>query len=193
MIYRKYMKRLLDILISLFAIIVATPLMIISALLIKVSSRGPIFFLQERIGLGGRKFNLIKLRTMAVNPNRKLTQTTNHDPEVFPVGMVLRRLKLDELPQILNVLKGDMSIVGPRPCLEVTKTDMPKWAQARFQVRPGLTGLAQVNGNISLSWEERWKYDVKYVDNITFIRDTSLVLRTVLVVLLGEERFEKRL
>lgn len=193
MIYRRYCKRALDIVISLLVILLAVPIFLLAAVLIKLNSPGPIFFYQERIGLSEKRFNLIKLRTMKVNPNRQLNQTTNADPEVFPVGKILRRLKIDELPQIFNVFKGDMSIVGPRPCLEQTLNEMPIWARERFSVRPGLTGVAQINGNIALTWEQRWKHDVKYVADVSLVRDLYIVLKTVLVVILGEERFKKTL
>lgn len=189
--YKSVFKRLIDILISFFALFLLSPLLLIAILSIKVSSSGPIFFSQERAGKGGRAFTVMKLRTMTVNPKRKMTQTTVSDPEVIPVGKALRRLKLDELPQLLNVLKGDMSLVGPRPCLVQTRDEMPGWAKKRFDVSPGLTGLAQVNGNIALTWEERWKYDILYVDNLTFVTDFKIILKTFLVVLLGEERFKK--
>ena len=101
----------------------------------------------------------------------------------------MRRLKIDELPQLINVLKGEMSLVGPRPCLPVTAKEAPGWAQKRFEVRPGLTGLAQVNGNIGLSWEQRWIYDVYYVETINWHLDCKILFKTILVVLLGEERF----
>lgn len=193
MIYRNKVKRVIDILISLLIIIVMFPIFVIAAVLIKMSSPGPVFFYQSRIGLFEKPFRLVKLRTMTVNPSRPISQTTNADPEVFYVGKILRRLKLDELPQILNVFKGDMSLVGPRPCLEETREEMPDWAKARFKTRPGLTGLAQVNGNIALTWEERWRYDTKYLNDISLINDFSILLKTFLIVILGEERFKKEL
>lgn len=191
MIYSKYLKRALDVVISLFVLLSAFPFMLLAIALIKVNSPGPIFFYQTRVGKNERNFQLIKLRTMSINPNRQLSQTTNADPEIFAVGRILRRLKLDELPQIINVLKGDMSLIGPRPCLEITKREMPQRAKKRFLVRPGLTGLAQVNGNIALSWQERWEYDIEYVEYISFRTDIRIFLKTVLVVLFGEERFKK--
>jgi lipopolysaccharide/colanic/teichoic acid biosynthesis glycosyltransferase len=128
---------------------------------------------------------------MHVNPERILNQTTNSDPSVFSVGKVLRRTKIDELPQIFNVLIGDMSLVGPRPGLPSMLEEMPEWAKMRWTVRPGLTGLAQVNGNIELSWEERWQYDIEYIEKVTILNDLMIIVRTVLVVLFGEALFRR--
>lgn len=191
MIYRKYLKRILDILFSLSVLLIIWPLIAMAIIAIKLSSIGPIFFTQARVGLNGKPFKIYKLRTMYWNPEREIKQTTQADPEVFFVGKILRRLKLDELPQVFNVLLGDMSIVGPRPCLEQTKQDMPAWAIRRFDVRPGMTGLAQVNGNIELPWQSRWKYDIYYIENYTFLFDAWIILKTVLVVFLGEGRFRR--
>lgn len=192
MIYCRYgFKRLLDVLLSTSALILLGPLIVIGALAVKASSRGPAFFVQMRVGRQGRLFRILKLRTMPVDPRRKIAQTHNADPDVLPVGRVLRRLKIDELPQILNVLVGDMSIVGPRPCLEQTYSEMPEWARKRFEVRPGITGLAQINGNIALTWEDRWRHDIHYVETCSLLGDLGIVAKTVAVVVVGEERFRK--
>lgn len=191
MIYQSYIKRLLDIVVSLLTLILLTPLFIVVAISIKLSSKGDIFFKQTRIGLNGKPFKIYKFRTMDVNPNRELNQTTSADPEVFPLGKVLRRLKIDELPQVFNVLKGDMSIIGPRPCLQQTYDEMPAWARERFNVRPGLSGLAQVNGNITLSWEDRWKYDTTYIKKPSLKKDLAIIGKTFLVVLFGEHKFRR--
>lgn len=191
MIYRSHLKRSLDIILALVAIVLLALPLLVAMAVICMTSPGPVFFMQKRVGLGGRTFRIIKLRTMTVNTKRELTQTTNADPEVFAAGRVLRRLKIDELPQLFNVLRGDMSFVGPRPCLEQTWDEMPDWARRRFDVRPGITGLAQINGNIALTWPERWKHDVEYVDSLSFFLDIKVVFKTFLVVLLGEDRFRK--
>lgn len=191
MIYRSHLKRSLDIILALVAIVLLALPLLVAMAVIRMTSPGPLFFMQKRVGLGGRTFRIIKLRTMTVNTERKPTQTTNADPEVFAAGRVLRRLKIDELPQLFNVLNGDMSFVGPRPCLEQTWHEMPDWARRRFDVRPGITGLAQINGNIALTWPERWKHDIEYVDRLSFLLDIKVVLKTILVVLLGEGRFRK--
>lgn len=113
------------------------------------------------------------------------------DFEVTRIGEILRRFKIDELPQIINVFLGDMSLVGPRPCLPRQRAEFNEDGQQRIKVRPGLTGLAQVNGNIYLSWEERWKYDRQYVEKLSFISDIKIVVRTLAILLYGEEKFLK--
>ena len=189
MIYRRSIKRLIDIVVSLVIVAVALPVLVVCAILVKITSKGGVLFLQERVGLNGRKFQIYKLRTMRVGNTSLGQQTRLGDADVTPVGNVLRRLKLDELPQVVNVLVGDMSLVGPRPCLVQTAEIMPEWARARFLVRPGMTGLAQINGNASISWESRWKYDAAYAKGCSFLLDLSVLLKTVAVVILGEERF----
>ncbi len=193
MIYRGATKRFVDIVFATSALLVFALPLVVSIFAIKLASNGPVFFFQTRVGLNGHLFRIIKLRTMTVNPNRTISQTTNQDSEVTSIGAVLRRLKIDELPQLINVLVGDMSFVGPRPCLEQTYQTMPIWARERFKVRPGITGNAQVNGNIALSWEERWKHDISYVENISLIGDLVIVFKTIGVIVLGEERFRRTL
>lgn len=191
MIYRIIIKRIIDILISCFFIILLSPIMLISAIAVQISSPGGVFFKQVRVGRNLASFKLVKLRTMYQDPNRALIQTRSGDSQITPVGAVLRRTKIDELPQLINVLRGEMSLVGPRPCLPETAKDAPSWALKRFEVRPGLTGLAQVNGNIGLSWEQRWIHDVAYVEAINWRTDFKILLKTILVVLIGEERFRR--
>lgn len=191
MIYRSKGKRIIDVVLAIMACTIVVPIIALGYVLVRLSSPGPGFFVQERLGRNGRTFQVLKLRTMTTNPERKLSQTTNADPEVFPAGKFLRRTKIDELPQIFNVLKGDMSVVGPRPGLPYMLDEMPEWAKARLSERPGLTGLAQVNGNVELSWEQRWKYDVQYVGEISLVKDLRIILRTVLVVIFGESFFRR--
>ncbi|PVH27352.1 sugar transferase [Pararhodobacter oceanensis] len=193
MIYRDHIKRALDLTFVLLALAVLGIPILLAMVVVKLCSPGPIFYYQTRVGLGEKPFRILKLRTMTVNPNRVSVQTTNHDPEVYPAGKVLRRLKIDELPQLFNILRGDMSFVGPRPCLVQTRNTMPDWALRRFKVRPGITGLAQVNGNITLTWEERWKHDIEYVDRASLPLDVATCFRTFVVVLFGEERFKNPL
>jgi undecaprenyl phosphate N,N'-diacetylbacillosamine 1-phosphate transferase len=189
MIYVGTLKRSFDFVLSITLLIIFCPVFIISMFAIIVSSPGGVFFKQTRVGRGKRTFSLLKFRTMYVNPERGIEQTLLGDPDVTLVGYLLRRLKIDELPQLINVLKGDMSLVGPRPCLLETAETAPEWAQKRFTVAPGLTGLAQVNGNIFLRWEERWNYDILYVDTISLWLDVIIIFKTIGVVVLGEERF----
>lgn len=189
MIYRRFGKRILDVSISALALTIAAPVIAAAWASVKLTSRGPGLFRQTRVGWRERPFELHKIRTMPVDPDRKLTQTGHRDPDVLPVGRLLRRLKVDELPQIANVLSGQMSLVGPRPCMPATAADMPAWARSRFAVRPGLTGLAQVNGNAAISWEDRWRLDVDYVERCSFLLDISIIVKTLAVICFGEERF----
>jgi undecaprenyl phosphate N,N'-diacetylbacillosamine 1-phosphate transferase len=190
MTYERTTKRIFDIIISLFILAHALPVLLFSTIAIALFSPGPIFFRQRRVGLKGKTFDILKLRTMNVNPMREVKQTMLTDPEVFFVGRFLRRLKIDELPQIFNVLLGEMSIVGPRPCLETTFSAMPDWAKRRTEVRPGITGQAQINGNTALTWEERWLHDIDYINNISFSKDIRILSKTILVVFLGEDKFK---
>ncbi|WP_168397822.1 sugar transferase [Acinetobacter indicus] len=185
------LKRLTDIIISLFLLILLSPILILCTLSIKLGGKGPIFYKQQRVGLNGSLFEILKFRSMSVNENREIGQTFNTDPEVTRIGRLMRRTKIDELPQLINVVKGDMGLVGPRPCLIITYKEMPEWAKERFKVRPGMTGLAQINGNIFLSWEERWKYDIQYVKTLSILNDIKIVFKTILVVIFGEDKFKK--
>lgn len=191
MIYKRFGKRCLDVIGSAILLLIACVPVFAGFLVVRITSKGPGFFRQTRVGLGGHTFVVLKLRTMSVKPDRPLIQTTLQDPDVMPVGRWMRRLKIDELPQLWNVFRGDMSLIGPRPCLEETRDEMPPWARRRFEVRPGLTGLAQVNGNVALTWEDRWRHDVKYVDQLSFRVDLKILMKTVLVVLVGEEKFKR--
>jgi undecaprenyl phosphate N,N'-diacetylbacillosamine 1-phosphate transferase len=189
--YKNYLKRLFDFLISLFICLVLIPLFIIIYIAVKLDSKGSFFYFQERLGKQGKRIKVFKIRTMTDRPRESTMEILKGNTEVTTVGGVLRRLKIDELPQILNILKGDMSIVGPRPCLPALENDFNEDGEIRLNVRPGLTGLAQTNGNIYLTWEERWKYDRNYVEKCNFVLDLKIVLKTVLIVFIGEEKFLK--
>ncbi|WMN61173.1 sugar transferase [Pseudoalteromonas xiamenensis] len=180
-------KRLLDFFICGVVLVLLSPLLIISVVMIKLTSKGPVFFLQERLGKDGQRFQVYKFRTMTDVARKFDVQIDNSNSEVTLFGKFARRLKIDELPQLLNVLKGDMSIVGPRPCLPSLESEFNEDGRARLLVRPGLTGLAQVNGNIYLSWEERWRLDREYVEHQSLLLDIKIILRTVMVVFLGEK------
>lgn len=193
MIYREYAKRAVDCVVAAVGLIALSVLIALAMVAICLNSSGPVFFVQRRVGRFGKPFTIYKLRTMTVDPERQVRQTETSDPEVFFVGKILRRLKIDELPQLWNILNGDMSLVGPRPCLEQTYSEMPDWARQRFAVRPGITGLAQVHGNVALSWEERWAYDVKYSEKVSWLLDFAIICKTASVVIFGEERYKKSL
>lgn len=129
---------------------------------------------------------------MIVNNNRTLNQTTNNDPDVFLFGKILRRTKLDELPQLLNIFLGSMSFVGPRPILPSSFTEIENKYISRLDQKPGLTGLAQVNGNIYLTQTEKFDLDLNYCKRVTFLTDMAIILKTIAVVVLGEEKFKRK-
>jgi lipopolysaccharide/colanic/teichoic acid biosynthesis glycosyltransferase len=129
---------------------------------------------------------------MTQNPNRIEKQTLQDDPELTKLGKFIRRFKIDELPQLWNIVKGDMSFIGPRPCLPTLAEKFDENGKTRIMVRPGLTGLAQINGNINLTWPERWVYDRQYVESLSFTLDCKIIMKTVAVVLLGENRFTRK-
>ena len=190
--YLKF-KRLFDFFISFAILLLLFPLFIIVAVLIKLDSKGPIFYLQSRVGENGRVFRIYKLRTMTNkerDPNVK--QTYLQDPDITRIGGLLRRFKIDELPQIWNVFIGDMSLVGPRPALPSLYEKFGEIAKKRCEVRPGMTGWAQVNGNIYLPWEERLCLDREYVDRMSFMVDLRILVKTVAIVLFGEEKYIKK-
>lgn len=178
-------KRTIDIVGSLIGLIILSPAFVIIGLCIKLTSEGPVFFRQERLGKNGKVFNIIKFRTMIVNAENLgegLRVSTEDDPRITKVGKVLRATSLDELPQLINVVKGDMSLVGPRPPATYHPYDgyanYPEWAKKRFEMRPGITGLAQVNVRNSVSWNERIEVDNQYVDAFGIWLDAKIILRT---------------
>jgi len=184
-------KVIFDRLFAAIALILLSPLLLAVSLLIRLDTPGSVFFLQERVGRRRTLFTLYKFRTMSVDPQRVLSQTLSGSPGVTRVGRWLRRLKIDELPQLINVLLGDMSLVGPRPCMASHLAAMDELGLKRFEVLPGLTGLAQVNGNVALTWPERQVYDARYVATVSFLLDVRIIFKTLLVILVGEGRFKK--
>jgi len=190
--YRRFGKRALDLIISIVLLVILLPLLLAIALLVYITSPGPVLFVQDRLGFQGKTFKLYKFRTMIHKPRTPTKEIFGRDPELTPIGYWLRRFKLDELPQIFNVIKGDMSIVGPRPALPEQIEQYDTITRQRLAVRPGLTGLAQTEGNIYLPWEERWQYDVLYVRNLSFCLDIKIIIKTIGVILLGEEKFYRR-
>ena len=183
------MKRLLDLSLAFALLLVSAPLLPLIGLGIKLSSKGPIFYVQERVGLNGHVFRLFKFRTMSVGADTEGPWTMKNDPRVFPFGRLLRLTRLDELPQLINVLKGDMSFVGPRPeslvLVELYKSAIPYY-NLRSAIRPGLTGWAQVNYPYGSSVEdavEKLKYDLHYIQHLSLLFDLQIVLRTFRTVL----------
>lgn len=186
--FERFIKRGFDLLLSTFALLVLLPLFVFVSLIIVVSSPGPIFYLQDRIGIGGRVFRLIKFRTMIPDAERHSGEVyaAEKDPRVIPVGRLLRRFRLDELPQLINVLKGDMSFVGPRPerpgFVKKFASTVPGYHE-RHKVKPGITGLAQVRGYYDTTAERKLKYDLAYIYNHSFSLDLLILLETIKVVL----------
>lgn len=184
------MKRFIDIMVSVLVLLVLSPILIIVAIAIKLESKESIFFKQERVGLNGKVFSLLKFKSMKSNITAEKNFDFSLDEErITKVGKFIRRTKIDELPQLINVLKGDMSLVGPRPTIKKQVDAYNDYQRQRLNVRPGMTGLAQVNGNIYLDWDERIKYDVYYVRNKSLLLDLKILLKTVGVVVLGEDKF----
>src|SRR5260370_6248077 len=189
--YPRSCKRLLDVTMAIGGGLLLWPVLIAAALLVTLTSRGPLLFRQRRLGRNGTSFLLYKFRTMT-HQARTPREVLDGDPEVTAIGRWLRRFKIDELPQIWNVLKGEMSIVGPRPSLPEQVHDLDSVGLRRLELLPGLTGLAQIYGGIFLSWPERWIYDVDYVDRVSLRLDIAIMLRTVAILLRGERGFVKR-
>ena len=189
--FQRFIKRIIDIVVSLIVLLVFLPLWIIVSVLIKATSKGPVFFLQDRPGLNKQIFKVYKFRTMKPGSEEMIKgqEVMTDDDRVTTIGKLLRRTKIDEIPQVLNVLKGEMSLVGPRPERIASLADYDDEISKRLNMSPGMTGLAQVSGNIYLSLEDRYKFDVYYVENFSVWLDLKIILRTVGVVLLGEDRY----
>lgn len=180
--YAKYFKRMLDFTLSLGAIIVLSPILLVLTIVGAVAMGGNPFFTQERPGKNEKIFKLVKFRTMN-NKKDKKGNLLPDEKRLTSYGKWLRSTSLDEIPELFNILNGDMSIVGPRPLLVRYLPRYNKEQHRRHKVRPGLTGLAQVNGRNALSWEDKFRYDVKYVDSITFLGDVNIIIETAKIVL----------
>jgi len=191
-----FQKRAFDFVFSLVALIVSSPLLIAAAIAIKLTSKGPVFYRSERIGINGEPFTMLKLRTMKVGADAQIDSLLSlnegaggrlfkirHDPRITPVGKILRRFSIDELPQFINVIKQDMSVVGPRPPLRREVENYDGDVKRRLLVRPGVTGIWQVSGRSELSWEESIRLDLSYVDNWSMAGDLIIIAKTVKAVL----------
>lgn len=186
-------KRIFDFAVSLTGLLILAPIFLLVAISIKLAMPGKIFFRQERVGKNKKLFSILKFRTMKEDKIAEETHDFTKDKErETKFGNILRRTKIDETPQLINVLVGDMSLIGPRPTVweQVEKYD--SYRMQRLKMRPGMTGLAQVNGNTALSWDERIEYDVYYIDHFSLWLDIKILVKTVLVVFFGEEKFKKR-
>jgi lipopolysaccharide/colanic/teichoic acid biosynthesis glycosyltransferase len=178
-----FIKRFTDIVVSLFSLIVFSPVFLISAIAIKLDSNGPIFFLHERTGLNGIPFKMIKFRGMidnALSFGPGITQL--NDPRITKVGKFLRRTSIDELPQLINVLKGEMSIIGPRPEIITITSNYNDYQKSVFQFLPGITGISQINGRQMLTPEERTAMEIDYYSNETFFGDLKIFFKTFWVI-----------
>jgi lipopolysaccharide/colanic/teichoic acid biosynthesis glycosyltransferase len=180
-------RRAIDIAVSSLALLVSAPVLALAALAIRLESRGPVIYSQRRAGLHGREFDVIKLRTMvdgAEHIGAGLAIDAD-DPRITRVGAFLRRTSLDELPNLLNVLRGEMSMIGPRPTLPAQVAQYTPRQRGRLQIKPGITGWAQVNGRASLPWDERIELDLHYIDHRSLSFDLKILWRTVAMVLAG--------
>lgn len=180
--YEKYFKRPLDIIFSLLALIILSPVLLVVAILVRIKLGSPIIFKQERPGKNEKIFKLYKFRTMTDEKDKK-GKLLPDEKRLTKFGKILRSTSLDELPELFNILKGDMSFIGPRPLLVEYIPYYTKSEKHRHDVRPGLTGLAQVNGRNTLSWEDKFKLDLKYVNKTTFATDISILWKTFLKVI----------
>ena len=191
--YCAYGKRALDLAGALAGLLLLSPLFALAAAAIKLDSRGPILFRQERVGRGLSTFTMVKFRTMTDQPRTVgNVPIIGRAPGVTRVGYWLRRTKLDETPQLLAVLRGDLSLVGPRPGVPEQLPTLDARQKGRYNVRPGLTGLAQVTGNIHLSWPERIEQDLLYASRISLRNDLTILARTVLILFKGEVYFANK-
>jgi undecaprenyl phosphate N,N'-diacetylbacillosamine 1-phosphate transferase len=182
-----FIKRLTDILVSLLTFIIFLPVILILAIAIKLETRGPVFFLHERTGYKGRKFKLYKLRGMVRNALEIGPEITGlNDPRITKVGKFIRRTSIDEIPQIINVIKGEMSIVGPRPEITSITDTYSKMQREVFNFKPGITGISQINGRQTLTPDERVKMEIEYYSKADFFSDLKVVFKTLKVVISNE-------
>ncbi|MGH2575373.1 MAG: undecaprenyl-phosphate glucose phosphotransferase, partial [Ignavibacteria bacterium] len=195
-IWNRILKRAFDFVFALFILILTSPLFIITALLVKLTSKGPVFYYQERVSFAGKKFNMIKFRSMIPDAEKQtgVVMASKRDERYTPVGEFIRKFSFDELPQFINVLKGEMSIVGPRPerehFINLMKDKIPKYLE-RHRVKCGITGWAQVNGfrGVDTSLEKRIEYDIYYIENWSIIFDLKIIIKTLREVLFSKEAF----
>jgi len=181
-------KRIIDIVVAVIILFISFPIILITSLLIFLEDKGPIFFMQRRVGLRGKEFTLIKFRSMKVNnfPPEEIGQVREEHPLVTRIGRIIRRYHIDEIPQIINVLKGDMSLVGPRATIPSQVMNYDDFQTRRLEMKPGITGWAQVNGNTLLDWNDRIRLDVWYIEHWSLRLDLYIIIKTLKTIILGE-------
>lgn len=184
--YKKFGKRTLDLTIAISALLILSPIFILLLLILTVYYKGSPFFLQERPGRYGKIFSVIKFKSM-INKYDSDGKLLPDVQRITPIGVFLRRTSLDEIPQLLNVLKGEMSFIGPRPLLVRYLPCYSERELTRHQVRPGMTGLAQISGRNYLNWDERLELDAQYVERLSFKMDLNIIIRTIIKVLAGSD------
>ena len=187
-------KRIIDIVASFTGLIVLSPLMLVVSILIKLESKGEVIFKQKRVGLNGKEFYMYKFRSMVINAEELKAELESQnemsgpmfkmkdDPRITRIGKFIRKTSIDELPQLINVIKGDMSLVGPRPSLPKEVEKFEQWMRERLEVKPGLTCIWQISGRNNIDFEDWMKRDIKYVRERSFTLDIKLILKTVLVL-----------
>ncbi|WP_394554596.1 UDP-phosphate N-acetylgalactosaminyl-1-phosphate transferase [Priestia aryabhattai] len=185
-----FIKRIIDVLFSLIGLIITLPIILLVSILIKLETPGPFFFLQERVGLNGKYFYVIKLRSMTVDAEKNGAQwAEKNDPRVTRVGTFIRKTRIDEIPQFINVLVGDMSLVGPRPerpiFTAMFNEDIPGFVE-RLKIKPGITGWAQVNGGYEITPKEKLALDCYYISNFSLVLDIKIILKTIIICLTGK-------
>lgn len=187
LVYEKIFKRLIDVTVSFLGIVILSPIMILTAIAIKLESKGPVMFKQQRLGLNGKVFNIYKFRSMCVGAEKigSGVYSGKNDARVTKVGRFIRATSIDELPQFINILKGDMSLIGPRPALTYHPWKFEEYTEEQkhmFDVRPGITGWAQVNGRKEVEWPRRIELNVWYVRHISFLLDLKIFFLTIFKV-----------
>lgn len=190
--YKKYLKRFIDIVVSAIALVFLAIPMAVVAVVIKITSPGPVLFKQERLGLDGKVYKIYKFRSMCVGAEQMGSgvYSDDSDPRVTKIGKIMRATSIDELPQLVNILKGEMSFVGPRPPLTYHPWNIEDYTEEQlrmFEVRPGITGWAQVNGRKTVEWKNRIRLNVWYVDNCSLLLDVKILFLTVYKVLKNED------
>ena len=184
--YRKYIKRILDLVFAVILLILLSPIMLLAAIAIKIEDpKGPVLFKQRRPGKDAKIFTVYKFRTMRVETERDGRPLSDME-RITKVGAFLRKISIDELPQLFNIIRGEMSFIGPRPLLVEYLDYYTPEQMRRHEVMPGISGWAQVNGRNAISWEEKFKYDVWYVDNMSFLLDLKIVFMTIYNILKRE-------